>query len=52
MFGWYTRYMNKFLEGYDAFVTNGPALAKRYRRRGIHVDAAMPLGIDRSTWAG
>ncbi|MBX3593746.1 glycosyltransferase [Sphingomonas sp.] len=46
MFGWYTRYMNRFLERYDAFVTNGPALAKRYRRRGTHVDAAMPLGID------
>lgn len=48
MFGWYTRYMQRFLTKYDAFVTNGPALAKRYRRRGIHVDAAMPLGIDRS----
>lgn len=48
MFGWYTRYMNRFLEPYDAFVTNGPALAKRYRRRGTHVDAAMPLGIDRN----
>ena len=48
MFGWYTRYMNRFLEGFDAFVTNGPALAKRYRRRGVYVDAAMPLGIDRN----
>ena len=48
MFGWYTRYMDMFLEGFDAFVTNGPALAKRYRRRGLHVDAAMPLGIDRN----
>lgn len=48
IFGWYTRYMDKFLTGFDAFVTNGPALAKRYRRRGLHVDAAMPLGIDRN----
>ncbi|MFN4095350.1 MAG: glycosyltransferase [Sphingomonas sp.] len=48
MFGWYTRYMDKFLGKYDAFVTNGEALAKRYRRRGLRVDAAMPLGIDRN----
>ncbi|WP_423605942.1 glycosyltransferase [Sphingomonas sp. MS122] len=47
-FSWYTRYMDKFLGKYDAFVTNGPALAKRYRARGLHVDAAMPLGIDRN----
>jgi alpha-1,6-mannosyltransferase len=33
---------------YDALVTNGPALAKRFRRRGMHVDASMPLGIERS----
>ncbi len=48
LFGWYTRYMDKFLGKYDAFVTNGEALAKRYRRRGLRVDAAMPLGIDRN----
>lgn len=48
MFAWYARYFDRFLAGLDAFVTNGPALAKRYRRRGITVDAAMPLGIDRS----
>lgn len=48
IFGWYTRYMDKFLGKYDAFVTNGPALAKRYSARGLHVDAAMPLGIDRN----
>ncbi len=47
-FDWYTRYMNRFLAKYDAFVTNGPALAKRFRRRGQHVDASMPLGIERS----
>jgi len=47
MFAWYTRYMGRFLARYDAFVTNGPELAKRYTRRGLHVDAAMPLGIER-----
>jgi len=47
-FGWYTQYMNRFLAHYDAHVTNGPALAKRFRRRGLHVDASMPLGIERS----
>lgn len=47
-FDWYTRYMASFLSKYDAFVTNGPALAKRFRRRGLHVDASMPLGIERS----
>lgn len=47
-FAWYTRYMNNFLQHYDAFVTNGPALAKRFRRRGMHVDASMPLGIERN----
>lgn len=46
-FGWYTRYMARFLEHYDAFVTNGPALAKRFERRGLKVDASVPLGIDR-----
>lgn len=46
-FAWYTRYMNRFLAHYDAFVTNGPALAKRFRRRGMRVDASMPLGIER-----
>jgi alpha-1,6-mannosyltransferase len=46
-FGWYTRYMNRFLGLYDAVVTNGPALAKRLSRRGLRIDAAMPLGIER-----
>ena len=46
-FAWYTRYMGRFLDRFDAFVTNGPALAKRYARRGLRIDAAMPLGIDR-----
>jgi alpha-1,6-mannosyltransferase len=47
-FDWYTQYMNRFLAHYDAHVTNGPALAKRFRRRGQRVDASMPLGIERS----
>jgi len=46
-FAWYTRYMASFLAKYDAFVTNGPALAKRFTRRGLTVDASMPLGIER-----
>ena len=50
-FGWYTRYMARFLTHYDAFVTNGPALAKRYARRGLTVHAAMPLGIERSDFS-
>ncbi|MCW3846377.1 glycosyltransferase [Sphingomonas sp. LB-2] len=50
-FGWYTRYMARFLEHYDAFVTNGPALAKRFRRRGLTVHAEMALGIERSDFS-
>lgn len=46
-FAFYTRYMGRFLAKYDAFVTNGPTLAKRYARRGLTVNAAMPLGIER-----
>jgi glycosyltransferase involved in cell wall biosynthesis len=46
-FGWYSRYMRRFLVKYDAVVTNGPALEKRLRARGIRIDAAMPLGIER-----
>ena len=47
-FGFYTRYMNRFLRHYDAVVTNGPALTKRYRARGTHIDESMTLGITRS----
>ncbi len=47
-FGWYTRYMARFLDLYDCVVTNGPALEKRLRARGLRIDAAMPLGIERS----
>jgi alpha-1,6-mannosyltransferase len=50
-FGWYSRYMNRFLVQFDAVVTNGPALFKRHQRRGVRVDVAMPLGIDRGFFA-
>ncbi len=46
-FAWYSRYMRRFLAKYDAVVTNGPALEKRLRARGVRIDAAMPLGIER-----
>lgn len=46
-FGWYTRYMARFLDKFDVVVTNGPALVKRLRARGLRIDAAMPLGIER-----
>lgn len=45
-FGFYSRYMGRFLQYYDAFVTNGPELALRHERRGLKVHAAMPLGIE------
>jgi alpha-1,6-mannosyltransferase len=45
-FAWYSRYMNRFLDRYDTVLTNGPALQKRLRARGVRVDAAMPLGIE------
>jgi len=47
-FAWYSRYMSRFLDHYDAVVTNGPALEKRLKARGVRIDAAMPLGIERS----
>lgn len=47
VFGFLLRYMRRFLAHFDLFVTNGETLAKRFRARGYHVDAAMPLGIDR-----
>ena len=45
-FAWYTRYTARLLADFDAFVTNGPVLKARYERRGLHVDAAIPLGVD------
>ncbi|WP_066652276.1 glycosyltransferase [Sphingomonas sp. CCH10-B3] len=46
-FAWYSRYMSRFLAHYDAVLTNGPALAKRLTARGVRIDGAMPLGIER-----
>jgi alpha-1,6-mannosyltransferase len=46
-FAWYSRYMARFLRHYDCVLTNGPALEKRLRARGLRIDAAMPLGIER-----
>ena len=42
-----SRYLSRFLGKYDAVVTNGPALEKRLTARGVHIDKAMPLGIER-----
>ena len=47
-FSWYSRYMGRFLDQYDTVLTNGPALQKRLRARGVRIDAAMPLGIERA----
>ena len=46
-FAWYSRYMDRFLDKYDTVLTNGPALQKRLGARGVRIDAAMPLGIER-----
>ena len=46
-FAWYDRYTARFLQRFDTVVTNGPALAKRLRARGVRVDAACTLGIER-----
>ncbi|WP_294191095.1 glycosyltransferase [uncultured Sphingomonas sp.] len=46
-FDWYNRYLDRCFAHYDTVVTNGPVLFKRYRARGVRVDAAFPLGIDR-----
>ncbi|WP_174284922.1 glycosyltransferase [Sphingomonas bacterium] len=46
-FAWYSRYMSRFLAKYDTVLTNGPALQKRLGARGVRIDAAMPLGIER-----
>ena len=44
---WWTRYMARYIDKMDAFVTNGPALEKRHASRGLTVHASMPLGIQR-----
>jgi alpha-1,6-mannosyltransferase len=46
-FAWYTRYMNRFLARFDTVIANGPALAERVAARGLRVDGAVPLGIER-----
>ena len=46
-FGWYDRYMNRWLDRFDTVVTNGPVLTERLRARGVRIDATMPLGIER-----
>jgi alpha-1,6-mannosyltransferase len=50
-FGWYSRYMRRFLGRFDTVVSNGPNLVKRMAARGILVDAAMPLGIERERFS-
>jgi alpha-1,6-mannosyltransferase len=50
-FAWYTNYMARFLDRFDAFVTNGPSLAKRHARRGLTVHASMPLGVERGKFS-
>ncbi|THD36102.1 MAG: glycosyltransferase [Sphingomonas sp.] len=44
----YARYTNRLLRFYDTVVTNGPALEKRLKKRGVRIDTAMTLGIERS----
>ena len=44
----YARYTNYLLKMFDTVVTNGPALEKRLKRRGVRIDMSMPLGIERS----
>jgi alpha-1,6-mannosyltransferase len=46
-FGWYDRYMNRWLDRFDTVVTNGPVLTERLGARGVRIDATMPLGIER-----
>ena len=50
-FAWYSRYMRRFLGRFDTVVSNGPTLVKRMAMRGIHVDAAMTLGIERDRFS-
>ena len=50
-FAWYSRYMRRFLDHFDTVVSNGPTLVKRFAARGIRVDAAMTLGIERDRFS-
>lgn len=45
-FDWYNRYLSRRFALYDTIVANGPVLTKRYRARGLRIDATMPLGIE------
>lgn len=50
-FAWYSRYMRRFLGRFDTVVSNGPTLVARFAARGIRVDAAMTLGIERDRFS-
>jgi alpha-1,6-mannosyltransferase len=50
-FSWYDRYMNRLLAPFDTVVSNGPALFKRMKARGVRVDAALTLGIERAEFS-
>jgi len=50
-FGWYTRYLNRALRRFDTVVANGPALARRVGARGVRVDRAVALGIERAPFS-
>ncbi|MCW3837196.1 glycosyltransferase [Sphingomonas canadensis] len=45
VFHFYTRWMHNMLAPFDAFVTNGPTLARDFTRRGFDA-VPMPLGIE------
>lgn len=47
-FSWYDRYLGHCLDQFDTVVTNGPSLTRQLAQRGVHVDATMPLGIERA----
>lgn len=50
-FAWYDRYQGRFLSRFDVVVGNGPTLTGQLRRRGVRVDATVPLGIDRAAFS-
>ncbi|MCU6454593.1 glycosyltransferase [Sphingomonas sp. A2-49] len=47
-FSWYDRYLARCFDRFDTVVTNGPSLTRQLSARGLHVDATMPLGIERA----